>query len=168
MDQSPPCEQYSQAKTTGAERNLELANSLVRKTLEIINYFKGGNPDLKYWVENPSTGLLCGDRGEYKKQTLLDDLPFKDVDYCQYSSEGDEFPYRKATRIWGNALRRFVPRKCPGPRACKMMNDGRHYCNPGNNRPEKYLTEWKGMRVSELDEKHRIPMKLIRSLFNAA
>ena len=35
---SPPCTEYSIAKTKGV-RNLELANSIVQRTLEIINYF---------------------------------------------------------------------------------------------------------------------------------
>ena len=50
---SPPCTEYSRAKTTGV-RKIEEANKIVKKTIEIINYF---NP--KYFViENPQTGLL--------------------------------------------------------------------------------------------------------------
>ena len=50
---SPPCTEYSIAKTRGV-RQIEYANSIVLKTLEIIDYF---NP--KWWViENPQTGLL--------------------------------------------------------------------------------------------------------------
>ena len=50
---SPPCTEYSVAKTRGI-RNIEYANSIVLKTIEIIKYF---NP--KYFViENPQTGLL--------------------------------------------------------------------------------------------------------------
>ena len=49
---SPPCTEYSVAKTRGI-RNIEYANSIVLKTIEIIKYF---NP--KYFViENPQTGL---------------------------------------------------------------------------------------------------------------
>ena len=50
---SPPCTEYSVAKTRGI-RNIEYANNIVLKTIEIIKYF---NP--KYFViENPQTGLL--------------------------------------------------------------------------------------------------------------
>ena len=50
---SPPCAEYSIAKTTGI-RNIEHANSIVLKTLEIIDYFR-----FPYFViENPQTGLL--------------------------------------------------------------------------------------------------------------
>ena len=34
-----PCEQYSQARTTGGPRNYALADSLVEKQWEIIKYF---------------------------------------------------------------------------------------------------------------------------------
>ena len=49
---SPPCTEYSKAKTTGV-RKIDYANSIVLRTLEIINYFK-----TKWWViENPQTDL---------------------------------------------------------------------------------------------------------------
>ena len=50
---SPPCTEYSIAKTRGI-RNIEYVNSIVLQTIEIIKYF---NP--KYFViQNPQTGLL--------------------------------------------------------------------------------------------------------------
>ena len=82
---SPPCTEYSIAKTRGI-RNIEYANSIVLKTIEIIKYF---NP--KYFViENPQTGLL-------KHQEFMDEFELKDVDYCKYG-----MPYRKLTRLWNN------------------------------------------------------------------
>ena len=82
---SPPCTEYSIAKTRGI-RNIEYANNIVLKTIEIIKYF---NP--KYFViENPQTGLL-------KHQEFMDEFDFKDVDYCNYG-----MPYRKRTRLWNN------------------------------------------------------------------
>jgi len=57
---SPPCTEYSIAKTMGV-RDLELANSIVERTLEILNYFQ---PTI-YFLENPQTGLLK------KKKTTL-------------------------------------------------------------------------------------------------
>ena len=69
---SPPCTEYSVAKTRGI-RNIEFANSIVLKTIEIIKYF---NP--KYFViENPQTGLL-------ENQEFMDEFEFKDVDYCKH------------------------------------------------------------------------------------
>ena len=82
---SPPCTEYSVAKTVGV-RKLEEANAIVRRTRDIIDYF---NPT--YWrMENPQTGLL-------KCQGVVADLPFNDLDYCKYG-----MPYRKRTRLWNN------------------------------------------------------------------
>ena len=82
---SPPCTEYSVAKTTGIG-NIEYANSIVLKTVEIIKYF---NP--KYCViKNPQTGLL-------KNQEFMDEFGFKDVDYCKHGLN-----YRKRTRLWNN------------------------------------------------------------------
>ena len=83
---SPPCTQYSRARTTGGARDLEGADALVAKTLEIIDYFKP-----RFWLlENPQTGLL-------KTRAVVAGRPFRDVCYCKYG-----FPYRKCTRLWGN------------------------------------------------------------------
>ena len=89
---SPPCIEYSCAKTTGT-RNIDKANKMVKKTLEIIEYLKP-----KHWmIENPQTGLL-------KQQLFMLNLPFNDIDYCKYG-----MPYRKRTRIWNN-LELWEPR----------------------------------------------------------
>ena len=104
---SPPCTEYSRAKTVGV-RNIEHANSIVLKTLEIISYL---NPT--YWViENPQTGLL-------KHQHFMNDLPYNDVDYCKYG-----MPYRKRTRLWNN-----IPNFIPLPlcnKDCNSMIGNRH------------------------------------------
>lgn len=52
---SPPCTEYSIANRKKLEeRNIELADKIVKKTLQIIKYFKP-----KYWfIENPMTGYL--------------------------------------------------------------------------------------------------------------
>ena len=69
---SPPCTEYSRAKTIGV-RKLDEANGIVKRTLEIIEYFRP-----TYWImENPQTGLL-------KSQPFIADLPYNDLDYCKY------------------------------------------------------------------------------------
>lgn len=50
---SPPCTEYSKAKTT-VVRNIEEANKIVIKTIEIIEYLK---PRVRF-IENPQTGFL--------------------------------------------------------------------------------------------------------------
>ena len=72
---SPPCTQYSNSKRSGV-RNLELADSIVMKCKEIIQYYK---PRL-WFIENPFTGLL-------KHRPLLTGLPSYRVDYCAYDRQ---------------------------------------------------------------------------------
>ena len=104
---SPPCTEYSIAKSTGV-RKIDEANNIVLKTLEIIDYFKP-----KHWVlENPQTVYL-------KIQEFMLGLGFVDVDYCKYG-----FDYRKRTRLWNN-VRNFVPRAlCRGD--CEGFANGKH------------------------------------------
>ena len=102
---SPPCTEYSRAKTTGI-RNIEYANSIVLKTIEIIKYF---NP--KYYViENPQTGLL-------KNQEFMNELDYFDVDYCKYG-----FNYRKRTRLWNN-IDKWNPRPLCNKDCGKVVNN---------------------------------------------
>lgn len=55
----PPCENYSTARTRAkTPRNLTLADSLVRKAIDIIEHFHTINPTLQYFVENPDSSLL--------------------------------------------------------------------------------------------------------------
>ena len=48
---------------------------MVRKVLEIIEYFK----PKYYWIENPQTGSM---------KEFLAKLPYYDVDYCNYADWG--------------------------------------------------------------------------------
>jgi hypothetical protein len=100
---SPPCTEYSIAMTC-RKRELERADKLVEKALEIINYFQP-----TFWfLENPQWGLL-------KSRPFMKKKAFVDVDYCQFSDLG----YMKPTRIWGPVeigLLRSVkcdPQTCP-------------------------------------------------------
>ena len=103
---SPPCTEYSVAKTVGVRKLIE-ANEVSQRTLEIIRYL-----DPTYWVvENPQTGKL-------KEQEFMRELPYKDVDYCKYG-----MPYRKRTRLWTN-LNDWtpIPLCC---KDCASMNEER-------------------------------------------
>ena len=102
---SPPCTEFSQAKTT-KPRDLESADRLVRKALEIIKYLAPA----RWWLKNPRNGLL-GTR-EY-----MAGYPHADADYCQYSDWG----YQKPTRFWGSDhLRNLTLRTCDG-RTCPNL-----------------------------------------------
>jgi site-specific DNA-cytosine methylase len=107
---SPVCTHYSVARTYAkTPRNLEWADSLVLKTLEIIEYFK----PRCWYIENPQSGLL-------KTREFMSNLHYTDVDYCRYSNWG----YRKRTRIWNNV--RFQGCLCLGVGKCESMSGRTH------------------------------------------
>ena len=139
---SPPCVEYSMAKTTGVRKIFE-ANRIVKKTLEIIDYFKP-----RFWtLENPQSGLL-------KKQSFMEGLPYFDVDYCKYG-----MPYRKRTRIWCN-LKTWNPRPlCK--KDCGKVVDNKHIETaqraPNKNNPN-------GVRRTQ-EELYKIPEDLINEIF---
>jgi hypothetical protein len=142
---SPPCTEYSRAKTT-APRDIEGANAVVQRTLDILEYFCP-----KYWIlENPQTGLL-------KDQLMMWGLPFKDLDYCKYG-----MPYRKRTRIWNNVFR-WEPRPlCK--RDCNSMNESRTRHKEEAQRfgstPERRTTQ----RRFQQGQLYRVPSELIREI----
>ena len=107
---SPPCTEYSIARTRATRpRDFELADSLVAKALDIIEYFE---PFL-WLLENPTTGYL-------KHRPIIAGIPVQDVTYCRYG-----YSYRKLTRLWGMfpfVLRPICTKKDP----CHNMVDGRH------------------------------------------
>jgi len=108
---SPPCTGFSVAAIGyhwgGGYRAYEpqtdtarLGIELLRKTLEIIEYYKKKNPDLKYYIENP--------RGVLRKLDLLKDVPYHHtVTYCKY---GDT--RMKPTDIWTNDKNWSPVEKC--------------------------------------------------------
>jgi len=135
---SPPCTEYSKAKTKG-KRNIEYANLIVLKTLEIIQYF-----NCHYWyLENPQTGKL-------KDQPFMLNLPYVDCDYCMYGK-----PYRKRTRIWTN---RDV-KLCLCNKKCGAFINGKHIGSCGNG-TKKYSD-----KAYTLHEKYSMPPELIERLF---
>ena len=104
---SPDCSQYSRVKR--GPRDLERADALVLKTLEIIRYFRP-----RFWfIENPATGML-------KERSFMQALPCHDLTYCMYGGPG----YRKATRIWTNCTQWTPRRVCRGQ--CGFMEGKRH------------------------------------------
>ena len=137
---SPPCTEYSIILYGRPDRprNLELANSIVKRTLEIIEYF---NPD-QWFMENPQTGIL-------KDQDIVLGIPFYDVDYCMYSDWG----YKKRTRIW-TTKDNFKPLLCN--KMCGNMDGTRHKFSGGNS-------SYKTKHTKDL---YRIPEQLIKDLFN--
>jgi hypothetical protein len=109
---SPPCTEYSKARTRAKRpRDFEGADAIVRKTLEIIEFFK---PAL-WLIENPQTGYL-------KNREIMREIPWRDVTYCKYG-----FPYKKQTRLWGFFPFALRP-PCRKGAPCENVVDGRHPC----------------------------------------
>ncbi len=150
---SPPCTEYSKAKTRG-ERNFLLADSIVKKTIEILEYFK---PD-KWFLENPESGKL-------KDREFMLGIPFVDVDYCQYGKD-----YRKRTRIWTNI--EYTGKLC-NKTTCSKIKDGKHLmsCGNGYTHDTKTTSIYSGKKYTErimsIEEKYSIPSQLIIELFAA-
>ena len=143
---SPPCTEYSKAKSRGV-RNIEEANKIVLRTLEIIEYYKPKH----YIVENPQTGLL-------KNQLFMSMLPYTDIDYCKYG-----MPYRKRTRLWNNVLN-WIPRPL-----CKKdgnyMIGNRHIGSCGcGGQGQGHKVSYSNKSYSVL-EKYVIPSDLIYEIF---
>ena len=142
---SPPCTEYSRAKTVGV-RKIDEANVVVLKTLEIIKYFD----PIFYMIENPQSGLL-------KNQYFMNEIPYNDVDYCRYG-----MPYRKRTRIWNN-LYGWTPRPlCK--KDCESIEDGKHkeLAQRGPSGPKE---TWANQKRHKQTELYVIPPLLLMSIF---
>ena len=142
---SPPCTEYSIAKTIGT-RDIEGSNRIVARTMEIIRYF-----DPRYWIlENPQSGKL-------KDQTVVSELAFDDIDYCKYG-----FPYRKRTRLWNN-----IDCWTPRPLCCKdcgsMTEDRKRHKETAQRGPRRVggvlLNESQGQITL-----YRVPNELIAEI----
>ena len=138
---SPPCCSFSK---------LQYSHKTIPQVL--ANIEKNGLPILRraeeiiayfqparYYIENPETGLM--------KNYL--DKPFYDVDYCRYSNWG----YKKPTRIWTNVTN-FSPLRCGYCCVNGYYHDGRYRHNSS-------------VCNSSLNQRYKIPEKLIQELFNA-
>ena len=144
---SPPCTEYSRAKTTGI-RKLEYANQIVLKTLEIIDYFKP-----KYYIiENPQTGLL-------KNQIFMNDLPYVDIDYCKYG-----MPYRKRTRLWNNVFQWLPKPLCK--KDCDSMDGNKHKAI-AQRLPNGKKENWGDKQKFKQSDLYIIPENLIYEIFRS-
>ena len=144
---SPPCTEYSIAKTIGV-RKIDEANEIVKRTIEIIQYF---NP--QYWViENPQTGLL-------KNQPFMLLLPFKDIDYCKYGMK-----YRKRTRLWNN-ITSWQPREI-----CKKdcgNTEGNRHIATAQRMPNGTKDTWGQKPLFKQNELYVVPSELIFEILGA-
>lgn len=144
---SPPCTQYSMARTTGPPRDFVGADRIVQRCLDIIRYFKP-----RVWIiENPAWGYLRN-----REVMTSQNLPNEVASYCQYGME-----YRKDTRFWSNlfsddetarnGLPKLVVKRC-NPATCHAVTEGKQHryhlsASTGRNLPHR--TKWLAGRVPE-------------------
>ena len=144
---SPPCTEYSIAKTT-AKRDIPAANKIVQKTLEIIDYL---NPTY-FVLENPQTGYL-------KNQPFMEGRNYVDLDYCKYGMS-----YRKRTRLWNNIFH-WNPRPLCN-KDCGKIVDGKHVATAQRMPPGKSET-WGDKPHFKQEQLYVIPSELIYDIFNS-
>lgn len=144
---SPPCTEYSRAKTT-APRNLRLADSLVRRAVHIRRFVRP-----TFWtLENP-VGLLhtrpfMSPLDKYKRL----------VSYCRYGTE-----YRKDTHIWTNVD--FEPRVCRVDTPCSRKASHGYHGVTAQNGPsseDRVSGSSRGLNV------YHLPTRLCRTIYREA
>ena len=142
---SCPCEQYSIARSNArAPRDLALADALVQRTLEIIEWFQ----PRAWFVENPSGSLLWR-RFHFARVVQ--------TSYCSYG-----FPYRKHTSLATSQLDFLLRDPCGGAGVCAHMRGSRHLAHAqkgGGGVTNAYFSR---------DELHRIPGELCDDVVRAA
>ena len=107
---SPECTQYSIARSKAKQpRDLEGADALVQRALDIIDHFK----PRAWYLENPASGLL-------KTRRVIQGIPSVTVSYCKYGH-----PYQKYTQLWGTVLHHAWRPKCRFDCAA-LGGDGTH------------------------------------------
>ena len=143
---SPPCTEYSIAKTVGT-RKIEQANNIVKRVLEIISYYE----PIYYMIENPQTGLL-------KSQIFMSDISYNDLDYCKYG-----MLYRKRTRIWNNLINWIPKPLCK--KDCGNVVDNKHKQSAQRGPSGKKETWGNQIRYKQA-ELYIIPELLVVDIFS--
>ena len=143
---TPPCTEYSMAKTIGF-RNLSQADRIVSSGLAFIQeHLKP-----RYWImENPASGSFALHTRPFMKQyEKIRHL----TSYCMYG-----FPYRKLTSLWSNIPRLNL--KCCLTDPCAYFKEhGRHesVAQRGTSR----LANSDILRGHSVNDLYRIPPSLI-------
>lgn len=144
---SPPCTEFSYAKTVG-ERDIAGALKLVRTALQIIKYFEPRS----YAIENPVGHLRH--MNIMKKRTDR-----KTISYCKYG-----YSYRKNTDIWTNSS--FEPKKCEGQHICAYKEKyGFHeYTVQSGPRMDGHITQ---KPIKKIEKRYKIPPRLLQDIFKS-
>ena len=145
---SPPCTEYSRAKTTGV-RDLELADRIVKRTLRIIRYLKP-----KYWfLENPGAGGLLE-----KRDFMIPYEQYKNpCTYCHYGT-----PFKKPTNIWTN-MKGLELRYCSKTNPCEhKRKHSKHAQTAQNAKWSQYSKETAIPGSRNAENVYPVPQKLVK------
>ena len=150
---SPDCSQYSKAHSVG-ERNMQKADELALKCLEIIQYFKP-----KIWVIENSDG-------ELKNRSFMQ--PWEEFrKTCSYCCYG--FPYRKNTNIWTNVSVEL--RRCTKETPCRYVRKANFWREQGEQTSLHPAIAQHGYNKNDpyqvpmtRDELYRIPHLLVEHI----
>ena len=119
---SPLCTMYSRARTTAkTPRDLEGSDKLVQRVLDLARIF-----DVPFFMENPHSGLL-------KTRDVVQGVPMRVIDYCQYADDDWPGRYRKRTSIWTNTGW-YPARPLCVPSTCHFCTDGKKHDHMAQNR----------------------------------
>ena len=153
MHASPPCNEYSKAKT-GLPRDLDGADKLVRRVLRIMRYLK---PRF-FTIENP-VGLL------QHRPCMRRLARFKKVaSYCHFGR-----PFQKHTNIWTNVDVELPV--CVGATRCRAKRETGRHPLAATTRPHYaggLRSAQPGQARMPVEHLYRIPSRLVRLLVNSA
>jgi hypothetical protein len=151
---SPPCTEYSAAKTVGV-RDLKLADKRVRKTLSIIDYLEP-----KFWfIENP-VGTNYGMHTRKVVKNLL--RPYQ-ATYCMYGNRN-----MKPTHIFSNVELPTELKRCTAKTPCEDRAQFGRHTQTSQSGP---VTRADGSVVKgsgKGENVYPIPAPLLRELFENA
>ena len=116
--------------------SLDNQNKILDKLKECINYHTEKNPNLIYFIENPTARMVW----------FMTEFPRYDVSYCKYGLDR-----MKPTTIWTNK-KGFVAKKCKNGNP-----DCHHIKAPRGSR--------KGTEGIPKFERYKVPDLLIKELF---
>ena len=145
---SPPCKEYSKAKTGGVP-DLELADRRVRRTRQIMEYY---DPSY-YFIENPAGDALRG----LHTRSVMKGLPAPHlVPYCRYGA-----PYMKPTHIWTNAPLSVPLLQCTHETPCPARATlGKH-----ENTAQEGISASRTRGMGSAQAVYAIPRSLLHHLF---
>lgn len=168
---SPICKEFTQLKNgLNRPRDLGLGCSLMDKAIEIIEYVKHINPNLKFTIENPKSKFVKN----YQPLNVYNRVL---TSYCMYG-----YPYNKPTYFWYGGFNLTLRPPCRTTKnntywcKSKIDNKGKHkvrigYCDEGQIRDMEYfrglkqIPEYTGWNDTYL--RYRIPTDLVRDIYSS-